>query len=244
MRSPYLILLLLCFNTALLYGQSSLDNIQNRIVDAYTASLQTNEDQFNPIIEELTEAYADSQDHLTHYWLCFAYYRYAVYLMNNEQVEQAKQALTIGIEQLKTVDDPDSEDLALLGSMISISIPFKPDLAPILSAEASKYYHGAIEKNGQNLRAFLGVGRSDYYKPKRYGGGMLVEDYLKQALSKPIVSSDTPNAPTWGKADVYYYLASYYAREDRLGEAKLYCRQGTKAYPDHYRLQRLLTELQ
>lgn len=233
--------LLLAFYS--LPAQAVLDHIEQRILEAYGVSVAAEADPFQPIVEALEAAYQADSNPIVHYWWCFALNRQAILLMNAGQDEQALKVLEQGIAQLKALDDPSSEDLALHGSLVSLSIGFRPDLAAILSAEASTLYEKAIEKNDQNLRAYLGVGRSDYYKPAEYGGGLKVESYLQKALTKPDTSTDQPHAPSWGRGDAYYYLAAYYHREGRTGEAKLYCNKGLKDYPTHSLLLSLKNQL-
>ena len=116
--------------------------------------------------------------------------------------------------------------------MLSFSIVFQRNLAAVISGKAHALYNKALNKNKNNLRVYLAIGKSDYYKPAQYGGGFKVESYLKQALSKPDKSIEESFSPTWGREQVYYYLASFLARENRIEEAKLYCNQGLKKFPD------------
>ena len=225
-------------------AQNLLDNIEERIYSAYGKSLQSDSDQHQLIIEELELAHLKTPDDNLVYWMAFSAYRSAIFNMNQEDREVAKTVLNKGITLLESLENPTSEHFALHGSMMSLSITFQRANAAVLSSKAAKLYEKAIELNDQNLRAYLGVGRSDYYTPKKYGGGLKVESYLKKALNKPDASTDDPFAPTWGRDDAYYYLASYYKREGRIEEAKLYCRKGLKKTPNHFLLNALNNELQ
>ncbi len=243
MKAKIVVVILLLIYQDNLVGQEVLNAIEQRIMAAYGQSVASQTDEFIPIIAQLESAYQENPNADVHYWLAFAEYRAAILHMNGNDEKHALELLNRGMKRLEKLENPDSEDLALLGSMLSLSINFQPDLAAILSAKANNFYEKAIQLSDQNLRAFLGVGRSDFYKPKEYGGGLKVESYLKQALMKPDQNSNSPHKPTWGKDDAFYYLASFYKREGRLDEAKLYCNKGLRAYPDHYLLQTLKTKL-
>lgn len=224
-------------------AQHVLDDIQQRIYSAYAQSLQSNNDEHQQIIEVLGKEYASAPSDELVYWMSFAAYRAAIYNMNTEEREKAASILEKGITWLKNLKNPSSEHLALHGSMLSLSIAFKPSNAVVLSNKADKLYRSAIDLNDQNLRAYLGIGRSDFYTPVKYGGGLNVESYLKQALNKPDASTEDPFTPTWGRDDAYYYLARFYQREGRVEEAKLYCKKGLKNSPDHLSLNNLKDQL-
>ena len=227
-----------------LLGQEVLDNIQQKLFDAYGLSVQSQTDHFKPIIESLEMAYQKDQNGLINYWIAFAEYRASILHMNAQKDSLSLELLQKGINRLEQIKKPNSEELALQGTMVSLSINFQPDIAAVLSGKAKSLYDKAIKRNDQNLRAYLGVGRSDFYTPKQYGGGYQVESYLKQALTKPDASSEEAHMPDWGRDEAYYYLASFYEREGQLNEAKLYCNQGLKAFPNNYLLQTLKDKLQ
>ncbi len=226
------------------FSQNSLENIEQKILQAHGKSFATEQDQFEPIIEKLEASYEKSQDNSTNYWLCFALYRQSIFYLSTDRDAQSSKILKKSIDRMKGLKNPTSEDLALHGSMLSLSINFQPEMAALLSGEAASLYDKAIKLNENNLRANLGIGKSDFYKPVEYGGGFKVESYLKKTIGMPDKSSAEANAPSWGKNEAYYYLASYYQREGRTGEAKLYCNKGLKAYPNYRLLQSLQAKLQ
>jgi len=244
-KIKFLILSFLIFNSIEITAQSTLQNIEEKVLQAMDKSIETQTDQFQSIIEKLNAEYVKEKKDIINYWIGFTKYRQALFFLKIENDEQAAKVLNSGIEQLKVIKTLTSEDLSLQGTMVSLSIALKPDLAAVLSGEASSLYDKAIKLNDKNLRAYLGIGRSDYYRPKKYGGGYKVESYLKQALSMSDSNSDTSYAPKWGRDEVYYYLASFYHREGKLDEAKLYCNKGLKlkrSY-NHYRLMSLKEKL-
>ena len=225
-------------------AQVELSEIEQTIFSAYGKSFQMQSDQIAGLITQLAAIEKAEEKKTANYWIAFAEYRSAVFHMVVDQEKKSVELLDSAEQRLKAVKEPTSEDLALLGSVISLSINFKPDLAPILSSKANDLFVKALKLNDQNLRAHLGIGRSDYYKPVEYGGGNKVENALKTALAMPDQSFDAAHAPAWGKDEAYYYLASYYLREDRLEDAKFYCFKGVKAYPYHGQLQSLKAKIQ
>jgi tetratricopeptide (TPR) repeat protein len=221
---------------SLSYSQNKLEK---EIFEAYDKSVSSQTDQFQPIIDRLNTSFIETKDPIYDYWIAFAMYRQSILFMTNKNEKKALKILQKGIERLEKSSYRNSEILALQGSMLSFSINFQSDLAAIISAKANILYNKAIQENDNNLRAYLGVGRSDYYKPTEYGGGLKVESFLKQALNKPDKSYNHALAPTWGRNQVYYYLASYYEKENRIGEAKLFCSNGLKLFPDDRQLNEL-----
>lgn len=237
------ILFLVCVMSA--DGQPDLATIEKALLDAFEYSIQTESDHLQAKVIELEALGSDDParaDAIT-YWIAFAEYKRSILHLRLGNEDQANEVLQRGIKRLSNLADPDSEDLALQGIMTSLAISFQPELAAVLSAKAEELFNKAIGLNPLNLRAYMGIGRGDYYKPEQYGGGFKVESSLKKALALPDKSSEEPGSPSWGKDEAYYFLAKFYQRAGRLNEANLYCNQGLKAFPNHQNLQQLKKEL-
>jgi hypothetical protein len=177
------------------------------------------------------------------YWRAYARYQAAIVAMERGEEERAEILTAEGMALLRELADPDAEALALLGTLTSFSITFAPIKAIWLSRRADRYFTQALALDPDNLRALLGLGRADYYRPEQYGGGQEVEAYLQRALRVPELGSDDCHGPAWGRADAYYYLAAFYLREDRRQEARFLLTQGLRFYPDDQRLRSLQNEL-
>jgi len=217
-------------------AQAVLETIEQDIADAFNQSFAKQTDLYTPLYNRLEEAFEEPENPMITYWQAFICYRAGILQSALGQKDTAQMKVQQGIELLKSIEVPNSEHLALQGMLTSYSITFQGEMAAILSSKANVLYTKAQKLDDQNLRAYLGAGKSDYYRPKEYGGGLTVEENLKKALQLAKKSMEAPGAPTWGKDQAYLFLAKFYHREGREGEAKLYCMQGLKAYPNHPQL--------
>ena len=234
--------LLFLLLSAFAIGQSPnpLQEIEEQINQAQAQSFAQRTDKLAPLLEKL-EAMEPSE--WLDYWKAYTAYQGAIYLMVMENQAGALAYVDKGLAVLEQKDKPNDEEYALLGTLYSLSISFKPGEAIGLSAKARKSFNKALKKNSGNLRVLVGIGRSDYYKPKQYGGGKEAEAFLLKALAAPDQYSSEANAPSWGRDDAYYYLAAFYEREDRRDDAKLYCHKGLKEFPTHPLVTELLAKL-
>lgn len=217
-----------------------LTNIEQRIEQAINESFAKRSNELAPIITQLEKA---TDEPMATYWNAYAHYYAAIYTSKMQQKEQSISYLEKAADLLQQNKKPSSEGYALLGAVTSYLIFVKPNEAMMLSPKAMGYYEKSTKLDDKNPRAYLGIGRSDFYKPKEYGGGKTVEANLLKALSLPNAASKEPYAPTWGRDQTYQTLVSFYEREGRLDEAKLYAAKGLKEFPNNYELSRLQTKL-
>lgn len=202
----------------------SLENIQQRINEAQDQSFAQQKNLIAPVLEELSKN--EAQPWLT-YWKAYAAYQGSIYLMvSKDDAKAADVYIQKGLDALSARKELNSEEEALMGALYSFSISIKPGEAISLSGKARKHFNKALKSNPDNLRALFGLGRSDFYRPKEYGGGKEVEAYLLKALAAPDQLTEDANAPGWGRDEAYYYLASFYQREGRIDDAPIFA-QGT-----------------
>ena len=223
------LLLLSLFVTATVFAQ--VNPLEGRIDAALGESFATQQNQLEPIISEL------KADEAGAYWIAYAQFYSSVYYLQTGQKEKAAETAGEAISLLEAIKNETSEDHALLGYLLGYSTAFDPASAPRLSGKADKEYQAALEKNSQNMRAYLGMGESDFFKPASFGGGQKVEEYLLKALSLP--EQTVENGPSWGKNAAYVTLATFYQREGQIDKAKMYCMQGLAKFPDDARLNQL-----
>lgn len=220
--------------TATAYAQSNVP--QGKIDAAFGKSFATGQNQINPIISELKQDEAANA-----YWIAYAQFRSSIFLQQMGQNDKAAGAADDAIQLLQNIEDKNSEEHALLGIIIGYSIAFDPSSAANLSIKAAAQYRNALKKNEKNIRAYLGLGESDFHKPAEYGGGEKVEEYLLKAIS--LTEYSTENGASWGKNRAYHLLASYYLREGETDKAKMYCIQGLNKYPKDAQLNELKKSL-
>lgn len=220
-----------------------LDDIQNRIDEAFSTSFHAGTTELEDIIQELETVEQTSDNLYVTYWKAYAQYYFAIFHLKGDDDAQVNILLDTGIESLETLDDLNSEGYALLGGFYSLSINTNTSKAASLSAKAKKQYDKAIQLDENNLRAYMSIGKADFYKPVQYGGGKIVEENLLKALSLEDSYSDLSYAPTWGRSQAYSYLVQFYIREDRVEDANLYCQQGLQKFPDDYMLNQHKKEL-
>ncbi|MDX1476619.1 MAG: hypothetical protein R3301_02900 [Saprospiraceae bacterium] len=213
---------------------------QSRIDTAFYITISSDEDALQPMLAEIAGSASDTR----HYWEAYACYRSAIFAMVKEDMEQGQKMVQRGIDVLKAREELTSEDHALLASLLGMLIVFDESRAMPLAMESGKHFQTALSKDDQNMRAYLGLGRGDFYTPVEYGGGQVVERHLQKALALPAAASDTPDAPSWGRDEAFMYLALYYQREKRKPEGILTCKRGLKEFPEHQELKRILGELE
>ena len=220
--------------------QNPLQGIEEHIHEAQDQSFAEQADKVAPLLAKLEQM---ERAEWLDYWKAYAAYQGAIYLMVQKDYKGGNAYAKKGLEILGQKSKLNDEEYAMMGSLYSLSITFNPGEAIGLSSKARKHFNKSLKQNPDNLRALLGIGRADFYKPKQYGGGKEAEAFLIKALAAPDQYSSHPNAPTWGRDDAYYYLAAFYKRESRNDDAKLYCHKGLKEFPNHHLLAELLAKL-
>lgn len=216
-------------------------DIQKQIDQAFLDSFRKKEN-LQSLIDEMESKYGSTSDE-SRYWLAYTYYQNTITEMQIGKKKLAKKSIDKAIFLLDEDKDKDSEDLALLSSAIGLSINFSPWKAPFLGMEGEGRAKEAIELDDENIRAYLAIGRSSYYKPAMFGGGDEVEEMMLKVISLPEKTTNSASQPTWGKSEAYYILADFYHEEDRDKEAYTYCMKGLKAFPNDYRLKGLKAKL-
>ncbi|MEM9000537.1 MAG: hypothetical protein AAGB24_09760 [Bacteroidota bacterium] len=165
------------------------------------------------------------------YWKAYLYYKTGLsYLTDNK--EKAKDHLVQGIAILEKLENPNSETLTLQGTLHSTMIGVQRNKAWPLSIKAGELFDRALKYAEQNPRAYLGLGKSDFYRPVEYGGGKMVEVHLKKAiLYYNQEEQSVKKGPSWGKDEAFYFLSAFYAKNDRMRDARFYNNLGLKEFP-------------
>ncbi len=226
-----LVSLFLAFFNALLV-QAQTNPKQQAIDAAMGRSFATQENQFIPVIEELKKSKNENV-----YWIAYAHLRQSIYLLQINQQTQGEQSIGSAIEMLESIKEKSSEDYALLGQATAFSISFYPQKGPSLGGKAEGYFKRALKLDKSNMRAYVGLGTNNFYKPVAFGGGKRVEEYLNQAIA--LADQSEENGPSWGKNEAYYILASYYQQKGELDKSKMFVMQGLQNFPGDFRLSEL-----
>lgn len=245
MVKVFIALAFLSFKTLSADSQTNiaiLDSVEQKINAAYNHSLSGDTSALSKIMNDLGHYTTSKGDHYQTYWQAYATYKYAIAVYGqNRKLSESKTTFAIGL--LEAIPNKNTEDYVLLGSLTSFSLKFSTGETAILSQKARNYYQKALELDKNNLRAYFSIGRSDYYRPKQYGGGEIAEQNFLKALSLPLKSDNRAYAPTWGKLDTYELLVAFYVREERKGDAIIYCKKGLQEFPESSALTQQLKTL-
>lgn len=242
-RKLFILALLMAFSAPMFAQQAPnnpLSHIQTRLANAPTL------DSLLVMISALEHARATTPNAYLNYWEAYVLYRLTSFYEDGDgnQRKKAEGAVDKGIGLLEGIKAKTSEHYALLsllqGEQLAfanvVTVAFK---APAVAASARK----AIQMDPNNLRGYLALAIYDFNTPKLYGGGKLVEENLKKALSLPIKADPNPYAPDWGQASAYWHLVMFYKNEGQLSLAKQYALVGASKYPLNQALQTLNSKL-
>jgi len=213
--------------------------LETRIHDSYTAAWRGEANHLEKVINELTQQ--ASTDRNTQYWEAYANYRLAIYYTAQKRKKDSKAKTNRALEILENIKKKNSEEYALLSLVTGFSIQFRPLSAASLGPKSGGYAAKSIKLDDNNPRGHFATANSDFYTPKMFGGGDLVEEHLKKALNLSYAS--TTGNPTWSKDEVYELLVRFYIREDQTDDAKFYCKMGLKHFPYDARLKQHASDL-
>ena len=226
-------------------GQQVLDGIQDSLLMALNYSFPAQENKVAPLIQQLADAqaHAEKPNPWLNYWQAYGHYYEGIYFMKIGQKDKGIAALRSGVDLLESQDKLNSEEHVMVATLMGLLMGLSPGEVMSLSAKSGKHLQKGVKMDPQNHRAHLALGKSDFYTPEMYGGGKKVEEHLLKALSLQDKHLDDPHAPSWGRNETYMFLVQYYQREDRMDEAKLYCKKGLKEFPQDYMLNQLDKQL-
>jgi hypothetical protein len=247
MKSTQPILLaafILLFSTASGFAQgtrssedSLLYHIQTKIHDAFYDSFRAqNAGKLQTIEKKL--AAINGTNRIVQYWRAYTLYNESIYNLQTGDKKASRKQLNSGITILKNIKTKDSEDYALLSLMQSFVIQFSGGAqAAGLAKKADKYDQKALNLDKKNVRAWYVRGLLDYYTSKQYGGGgNKAAKSLKKAVNLNEKNRNNPYLPTWGKAQAYGLLVSYYIKNNHTSKAKKVLQAGLKKFPGNFKL--------
>jgi len=207
--------LLLFASFPVLLGQN-LRDYNDRMYQAYV----NNEfPLWKEIIAEMDQEYEISNDKALLYDLCFAWYGYIGYLLNEEDNKAAKKELKKAenrAEELEALYSGRHDVLALRGAFVGYRIVISKFSALYLSRRALKYIHTAYESADTYFNCNIEMGSRYYYVPRFLGGSkQKAIPYYEKAVEL-LESSSLKTERSWLYINGVLMLANAYKETDRL----------------------------
>ncbi len=222
-----------------------LINIQAHVQNAFVNGKISNSDKDLAGLEkELLSMNRNNNNSIITYWYSYACYYHSILFLMQKENKRAEKILDEGIIQLNKIPNPNSEHLALLSLMESLSIQYASGMEiPGISKQARQNAEKALQLDSLNLRAYYVLGSNDFYSPAQYGGGKKAAGYLLKAIRLKEQSVANPILPSWGKNSAYEMLIRVYIKQKLYDEAKKYYKEASALYPYDYMIIKLSEEL-
>ena len=193
---------------------------------------QTPKDTLTKFINNMEELRKIHPNPYINYWEAFAIYTLHVQIKEIDK-KKAEEIVDQGIKLLEEIKNKNSEHYALLALFQGLELNYASSVTiPFKAATNESTARKAIKLDPNNLRAYFALAIKDYYTPKMFGGGKIVEENLLKAISLSDKSDENPYAPDWGKPDAYRYLARFYKKNEQLDKAKKTIDEGLAKYPE------------
>ncbi len=214
-----------------------LDNIQQKVKKAMYSSFATKNAEPLNNLEKSLENDKTANANLKKYWISYINYYKTIVYMQLKNDDLAEKSDTKGIDVLESIKDKNADDYALLVLLKNLSYKF---VAPMemqkISVEIESLLRKGLKVDNENIRLYYAQAETDFYKPKQYGGGKVVEKALKKAIELPEKNTENSQLPTWGKEESYTMIIAYYLRENQKEKAKTYYDKAIKIFPNNYRI--------
>ncbi|MDH6310953.1 hypothetical protein M2451_003817 [Dysgonomonas sp. PFB1-18] len=222
-----------------------LKDIQNKINNAFgICFMQQKTDPLDEIINELNNLYTKNKNEIILYWLAYSNYYECIYYMQTQNQEKSKISAKNGIKNIEKMSNYNSDDLALLAQIQSISLQFENQMKiPMLSNSINQNIEKSISYDKNNIRAYYVAGSYDYYTPEQFGGGTKTEEYLLKAIRIKEENLSNSYLPTWGKEEGYGLLIQYYIKKQKTEEAKILFHEAKSIFPNSYMINNLASLL-
>jgi tetratricopeptide (TPR) repeat protein len=207
--------LLMFASLPLVLGQDGSDYNQR----LYQAYVKNEFPLWKDIIEEMDQEYEMSKDKDLLYDLCFAWYGYIGYLLNEEENKKAKKELKKAedrAEELEALFSGRHDVLALRGALLGYRIVISKFSALYLSRRALKYIHTAYDSADTCFNCNTEMGSRYYYVPRFLGGSkQKAIPYYEKAVEL-LESSSLKADRSWLYINGVLMLANAYKETDRL----------------------------
>lgn len=164
-----LLITLFIFITASVFAQTTQQSIDKAMGESFAS--ESNQ----PLVENFDNLEST-------YWKAYNLYLQSVY--NMKTGKDYEDIVKSGIELLQPVESKNSEEYALLATLVSMKMSYLTQIGDLMQADNSfnTYVEQAIKLDPTNPRAYYVAGLYDYNKPSIYGGGTQAEKLLSKAL--------------------------------------------------------------
>ena len=212
-----------------------LNNIQKKIIAASYDGFAEGSTKKLDEIETLLESHQTENENLKNYWIAFINYYKTIMGMKSKDKALGSKSNKKGIASLEKNKNKNADDYALLALLKGMSYPFASGMeAPGISKEIKQSIEKGIEADDKNFRIHYAQGSTDFYTPKKYGGGTKVESALSKAINLPEKNIGNSQLPTWGKEEAYDLIIRFYLRENQKDKAKSYFDKAKQLLPNSY----------
>lgn len=224
-----------------------LQEVEAKISDAFLSGIRdSNANELLIIKYELIEALNKEYSNEIIYWMAYCSKYLAILYSQINEVEKEEKELKEGIKLLDSVENKDSEYLALLGIMDGYIIKFCPPIRiPKHIEKCKKHTKEALLLFEKNPRAHLAAGIFDFYSHISYGGGKITEISLKNAIEY-ITEYDPKSCvrPKWGLSTAYEFLVKYFIKNKNQEQADLYWNKAINIFPNDRNIKILKKQMQ
>ena len=156
----------------LAHGQGSPD-YNRRLYQSYVKGEMV---PWKGILQEMNREYERTGDQTLLYYLCFAYYGYVGYLINEEEDKAAKKDLEVAMnrtDELYEILDGREDILALQGALMGFRIYLSKFSSMFLGPRTMRYIKTAYETGGEYFNCHIEMGNMLFYTPKVLGGSQI-----------------------------------------------------------------------
>jgi tetratricopeptide (TPR) repeat protein len=189
----------------------------------------------------------DESDAHAHYLAAHASYRLGQ-VLNETRKAGADDAAKDCVDQLASFTRRDSKDVeafiqkAACHALIAATSVIK---SVTHGPSAGETIAVALQLAPKNPRAHLVDALVDYWRPAKLGGdpARAFSKFKGAAVAFEAVPAGTSEFPSWGSADVYYWLGKSYAQRGQIGEARSALEQALIVAPDFAVARRELSRL-
>jgi tetratricopeptide (TPR) repeat protein len=222
-----------------------LINIQRKVMDAFVNGKISKSDKGLADLEQaLLNLNRKNNNSIIIYWYSYTCYYHSILLMIEKENKSSEKILDEGIAQLINVGNLNSEHLALLALMESLSIQYASGIEiPFISKRVKQNAEKALQLDSLNIRAYFVLGSNDFYSPEQYGDGKKAAGYFIKATRLNDQSVANPYLPSWGKNSAYEMLIRFYINHKQFAEAIKYYQEAIALFPDDYMINKLAKDL-